>query len=139
MYLSSIVVVSAKQIYVNTQDKQILSINEMCEARDYLITLISPKTGTSPGALVNLNMAENLQANADRVTGHKVLLAPQHKKQTNGPAPFSLDDKLQELFDIYLKEMYPQFPAPRGDTATPHIVITDTKCNDIHNAKCSNL
>ena len=139
MYLSSFVVVRARQIYVNIHGKRILSINEMCEARDYVITLISLKNGTSPGALENMKMAEYLQANADPVTGHKDLLAPQHKRQTDGRAPFSLDDELQELFDIYLKEIYPQFPAPRGDTVTPYIVITDTKWNDIRNAKCSNF
>ena len=108
--------VNAKKIFANARDKSILSILEMCEARDYLITLISLKTGTRPGALENLKMVEYSQASADPVTGHKVLLVPQHKRQADGPAPLSLDDELQELFDIYVKEIYPQFPAPRGDT-----------------------
>ena len=50
-FLSSPVVVSAKKVYAHAREKQTLSINEMCEARDYLITLISLKTGTRPGAL----------------------------------------------------------------------------------------
>ena len=61
-------------------------------------------------------MAEYFQASADPATGNKVLLVPQHKRQTDGPAPLPLDDELQELFYISVKEIYPQFPAPRGDT-----------------------
>lgn len=115
-FLASSVVVNAKKIFANAHEKSILSIFEMCEARDFLITLISLKTGTHPGALENLKVAEYFQASADPVTGHKVLLVPQRKRQTDSLAPLSLDDELQELFDIYVKEIYPQFPAPRGDT-----------------------
>ena len=58
MFLSSSVVVSAKKIFLNARDKSIPSIIEMCEVRDYLITLISLKTGTRPGALENVKMVE---------------------------------------------------------------------------------
>lgn len=115
-FLSSSVVANAKKIYAHARDKQILSTNEMCEARDYLITLISLKTGTEPGALENLKTKEYFEAKEDPVTGHKVLLVPQHKRQSNGPAPLSLDDELHKLFDIYVKYIHPQFPTPRGDT-----------------------
>ena len=115
-FLSSSVVIKAKKIYAHAKDKHILSTNKMCEARDYLITLISLKTGTRPGALENLKMTEYFEAQEDPVTGHKVLLLPQHKRQSDGPAPLSLDDELHELFDIYVKYIHPQFPTPRGDT-----------------------
>ena len=42
-----------------------LTVNEICEARDYLITMISLKTGTRPGALENLKLQEYSQAKAD--------------------------------------------------------------------------
>ena len=61
-------------------------------------------------------MAEYSQATADPVTGHKVLLVPQHKRQSDGPAPLSLEDELHDLFNIYVEFIHPQFPTPRGDT-----------------------
>lgn len=45
-----------------------------------------------------------------------MLLVPQHERQNDGPAPLSLDDELQELFNIYIHEIHLQFPLPRGAT-----------------------
>lgn len=49
-FLSSPIVQSAKKTFQKAKEKYILTCNEICEARDYLITLISLKTGTRPGA-----------------------------------------------------------------------------------------
>lgn len=58
-----------KKIYVNVYDKYILSINEMCEARDYLIILISFKISIRLGVLENLKMEEYFQVSIDLVIG----------------------------------------------------------------------
>ena len=48
-FLSTPVVLNAKKIFNKAKDKYIFTINKMCEAREYLITMISLKTGTRPG------------------------------------------------------------------------------------------
>lgn len=115
-FLSSPICVNARKIFDKANDKYMLTVNKMCEARDYLITMISLKTGTRPGALENLKLQEYSQAKADPNTSHKVLLVPQHKRQSDGPAPLAIDKELEGLFNIFLCEIYHQFPAPRGPT-----------------------
>ena len=114
-FLSSPVVISAKKNFTRAEESGILNCNEMCEARDYLITLITLKTGTRPGALENLKMREYYDAKTDAATGHKVLLVPQHKRRSDGPAPLAIDAELDHLMQIYVKHIVPQFPPPRGN------------------------
>ena len=115
-FLYSPICVNARKVFDKANDKYMLTVNEICEARDYLITMISLKTGTCPGALENLKLQEYSQAKADPNTCHKVLLVPQHKRQSDGQAPLAIDNKVEGLFNIFLREIYHQFPAPRGPT-----------------------
>ena len=64
-FLSSPICVNARKVFDKANDKYMLTVNEICEARDYLITMISLKTGTRPGALENLKLQEYSQAKAD--------------------------------------------------------------------------
>ena len=115
-FLSSPICVNARKIFDKANNKYMLTVNKMCEARDYLITMISLKRGTRTGALENLKLQEYSQAKADPNTSHKVLLVPQHKRQSDGPPPLAIDEELEGLFNIFLREIYHQFPAPRGPT-----------------------
>ncbi len=105
---------SAKKVFARAEQNCILNCNEMCEARDFLITSITLKTGTRPGELENLKMREFSDAQTDPTTGHKVLLVPQHNRQSDGPAPLAIDSELDHLMQIYVKYIVPQFPPPRG-------------------------
>ena len=44
------------------------------------------------------------------------MLVPQHKRQSEWPAPLSIDTELDELLNIYVKEIYSQFTQPRAAT-----------------------
>ena len=94
MSLSSSVVVSAKKIHANSHDKYILSIIEMCKGRDYLITLISLKTGTHPGSLENMKVAEYLQisreSDLEENRSRKIIYAIYHVDEYSAAAAHHL-------------------------------------------------
>ena len=60
-------------------------------------------------------MREYYEAKTDATTGHKVLLVPQHKRQSDGPAPLAIYAELDHLMQVYVKHIFPQFPQPRGN------------------------
>lgn len=80
------------------------SLNDVCEARDYLITLITLKT-----------LTHYQQRATDDQTGNSVLLFPRHKRQRDGPAMITLGEKCAGLMEIYVNAIHPLYPAPRGE------------------------
>ena len=62
-------------------------MREWCDARDYLITEITLKTGTRPGALTpaTLEHYKTMRNEGE----YKVLLVPRHKRGVAGPAPLT--------------------------------------------------
>lgn len=81
----------------------------MCKARDYLIRLITIKTGTRPGVLETVTLQHYNTMKRDDETDKLVLLVPDHKRGVVGPALIGLDNKLEEFFKIYVQKIGPKF------------------------------
>ena len=69
----------AKVILESATESQFLSERHLTDARDYLITLITFKTGMRPGALENCRMCYYQSMSKDPKRGHYVILVPKHK------------------------------------------------------------
>jgi len=108
-------VVSARKTFQKASDGLPLTKDEICEARDLLICLITIKTGTRPGALENTQLQHYKTMRRDPVNGDPVMLIPEHKRSVDGPAMLALDEELVDLLAIYVEHIHPQFPSPRDD------------------------
>ena len=89
--------------------------DEICEARDLLICLITIETGTRPGAPENTQLQHYKTMRRDPVNGDPVILIPEYKRSVDGPAMLALDEELVDLLAIYVEHIHPQFPSPRDD------------------------
>ena len=105
----------AKVILESATESQFLSECQLTDARDYLITLITFKTGTRPGALENCRMCYYQSMRKDPKRGHYVILVPNRKRQMDGPAMLSLNNSLKDMLDVYVAEIRPKFPAPQDE------------------------
>ena len=92
-----------------------LTRDEICEARDLLICLITIKTGTRPDALENVRLQHYRNMHCDPVKKDPVILVPEHKRAVDGPAMLALDQELVDLLSIYVESIHPQFPSPQDD------------------------
>ena len=92
-----------------------LTKDEICEACDLLICLITIKTGTRQGALENTHLQHYRNMYHDPVNGDAVILVPEHKRSVDGPAMLALDEELVDLLSIYVESVHPQFPSPQDD------------------------
>ena len=79
-------VVSARKTFQKAADGIPLTKDEICEAHDLLICLITIKTGTRPGALENTQLQHYKTMRRDPVNGDPVMLIPEHKRYVDGPA-----------------------------------------------------
>lgn len=95
-------VVSARKTFQKAADGIPLTKDEICEARDLLICLITIKTGTRPGALENTQLQHYKTMRRDPVNGDPVMLIPEHKQSLDGPAMLALDEELVDPLDIYV-------------------------------------
>lgn len=82
---------------------------------DYLLILITLRTGTRPGALENATVSDYQTMCVDPATDHSVLLIAEHTRQADGPAMIMLDHELRALMDTFVHCVRPQFPPPRDD------------------------
>ena len=114
-FLASPLVVHAKRLFEMANKGFPMTEREIGEARDYLLCLITLKTGTRPGALENASLADYKTMRQDPETGHHVILVTHHKRQVDGPAMLSLDNELKSLVDTYVMKMLPRYPEPRDE------------------------
>ena len=105
-FLKSDLVANSKNLFKKAALGEILGVREWCDARDYLITEITLKTGTRPGALTHATL-EHYKTMRNEGE-YKVLLVPRHKRGVAGPAPLTFNKYLQELMTIYVNQMRPQ-------------------------------
>ena len=108
-------VIDARKTFRKTSDGIPLTKDEICEARDLLICLITIKTGTRPGALENAQLQHYRTMRRDPINGDAVMLIPEHKRSVDGPAMLALEEELVDLLSIYVEKIHPQFPSPRDD------------------------
>ena len=106
--MHSAVVKEAKEIFERAAHDALLSINEIMDARNYLLALITLKTGTRPGALANAHLHHYNSMRTDPTSKQKVLLIPAHKRGVDGPAPISLKPELQQLLSVWVTKIRPQ-------------------------------
>ena len=114
-FKASRTVATARKTFQKAASSMPLTRDEICEARDLLICLITIKTGTRPGALENVRLQHYRNMRCDPVNGDPVILVPEHKRAVDGPAMLALDEELVDLLSIYVESIHPQFPSPQDD------------------------
>ena len=105
-------VMSARTSFQKAADGILLTQDEICEACDLLICLITIKTGTRPGVLENTQLQHYKTMRQDPVNGDPVMLIPEHKRSADGPPMLALDEELVDLLAIYVEHIHPQIPSP---------------------------
>ena len=77
-FINSGIVQHAKGLVRQAAANEELTINELCEIRDYIIAILTIRTGTRPGALAAAKCQHYNTMRVDANTGYKVLLVPEH-------------------------------------------------------------
>ena len=114
-FKASRTVATARKTFQKAASSMPLTRDEICEARDLLICLITIKTGTRPDALENVRLQHYRNMHCDPVKKDPVILVPEHKRAVDGPAMLALDQELVDLLSIYVESIHPQFPSPQDD------------------------
>jgi len=96
-FKNSEAVSAARDLLKRAQDGAEQIISESSEVRDFLLCLVTIKTGQCPGALENVTIDHYKSMRRD-TSGKRVMLVPAHKRGVSGPAPIALDVELQEMF-----------------------------------------
>ena len=76
----------ARDLLKQAEDGAELSISESSEVRDYLLCLVTIKTGQRPGALENATIDHYMSMRQDK-SGNRVMLVPAHNRGVSGPTP----------------------------------------------------
>ena len=108
-------VLKIQSLFENVSDGHWLTEREICEAHEYLLTMITLRTVTRPGALEHAKMADYHIMKKDQKRGHYVMLVVQHKRQVDGPAVISFMKELKEMLDVYVEKIRPHFPKPKDE------------------------
>lgn len=81
---------------------------QFVQARDYLITRLAVSCGTRPKALETATIENFRQAKrAPEFPGCFVMLVTRHKRQADGPAIVTMDERLHEFVDVYIRDIRP--------------------------------
>ena len=83
---------AARDLLKRAEDGAELSISESSEVTDFLLCLVTIKTGQRPGALENATV-DPYKSMWQDTSGKRVMLVPAHKRGVSGPAPIALDAK----------------------------------------------
>ncbi|KAJ7388974.1 hypothetical protein OS493_034362 [Desmophyllum pertusum] len=84
-----------------------LSQQEFTLARDVLLVRFAVDNATRPGPLNNARLAD--YEKADTAKGKKIMLVARHKRAKDGPAILGMMPDLQELMELYIRKVRPQF------------------------------
>lgn len=76
----------AKDLLKRAEDGAELSIGESSEVRDFLLCLVTIKTGQRPGALENATI-DHYKSMRQDTSGNRVMLVPANERGVSGPAP----------------------------------------------------
>lgn len=107
-FKNSAPVSAARDLLKRAKNGEELSISESSDVRDFLLCLVTIKTGQRPGALENATV-DHYHSMRQDTSDSRVMLVPAHKRGVSGPAPIALDAELQEMFVIYVEKIRPRF------------------------------
>ena len=114
-FLRSPVVAEAEALFGADGNRR--GIQRFSRARDYLITRLAVSCGTRPKALETATLEHFKNARRDvNYPDCYVMLVPKHKRQMDGPAIVTMDDKLHGFIDTYIREIRPAVVASPGET-----------------------
>lgn len=109
-----------KAIFQRAYEGDTLSVNELCHARDYLLAMITLRTGTRPGALANATLQHYNSMRTDDSGRYSMLLVPRHTRGVSGPAPLPFNKDLQQLLHTYVNNIGPQL----GPSLSENLFLT---------------
>ena len=113
-FRDSKIVQTAEDIFENADRGLPMTLDDVCDARDYLITMITLKTDTRPGALENVTLTHYEKREKDSKTGNSVILVPRQKRQKDGLAMLCLE-KMSQLMHTYVTKIHQQYSGPGSD------------------------
>lgn len=107
-FLRSPVIVEAESLFSSTATAE--GTFQFVRARDYLIARLAVSCGTRPRPLETATVEHFSQASRDSEFPHCfVMLVPKHKRQTDGPAIVTMDERLYEYVRVYVRDIRPKF------------------------------
>ena len=103
-FLKSPVIAKAESLF--TPNAKLTGTSQFVQARDYLITRLAVSCGTRPKALETATIENFRQAKRDpEYPGCFVMLVTRHKRQVDGPAIVTMDERLHEFVDVYIRDI----------------------------------
>ena len=97
---------------------KVLMQQEFTLARDVLLVCFAVDNATRPGPLNNATLAD--YEKADTAKGKRIMLVARHKQAKDRPAIFGMMPDLQELMEMYIRKVRPQFTKAGVD----HLFVT---------------
>lgn len=106
-FFRSPVITEAESLFDSTTSR-CYSIPQFSRARDYLITRLAVSCGTRPGPLEAATLEHFESARRDSTFSDcYVMLVPRHKRQMDGPAIVTMDERLHEFIKVYIRDIRP--------------------------------
>ena len=114
-FLRSPVVAEAEALFGADGNRR--GIQRFSRARDYLIARLAVSCGTRPKALETATLEHFKHARRDvNYPDCYVMLVPKHKRQMDGPAIVTMDERLHGFIDTYIREIRPAVVASPEET-----------------------
>lgn len=103
-FLRSSIITEAESLF--SPDCECHGIQQFARARDYLIARLAVCCGTRPRPLETATLDHFEHASRDSVYPDCfVMLVPAHKRQMDGPAIVTMDERLHEFIRIYIRDI----------------------------------
>ena len=105
-FLKSPVIAKAESLF--SPSAKLTGTFQFVQARDYLITRLAVSCGTRPKALETATVENFRQAKrSPEFPGCFVMLVTRHKRQVDGPAIVTMDERLHDFVDVYIRDIRP--------------------------------
>ena len=106
-FFRSPVIAEAESLFDSTTSKR-PKVLRFSRARDYLITRLAVCCGTRPGPLETATLEHFDSARRDSIFKDcYVMLVPRHKRQMDGPAIVTMDERLHKFIQTYITDIRP--------------------------------
>ena len=103
-FLRSSIITEAESLF--SPARKCHGIQQFARARDYLIARLAVCCGTRPRPLETATLDHFEHASRDSVYPDcYVMLVPAHKRQMDGPAIVTMDERLHEFIRIYIRDI----------------------------------